>query len=40
MGYRALMTPGELVERIEGAGGVIESRLALPAHNIVAYRSC
>ena len=39
VGYRELMTLGELVERIEGAGGVIESRLALPAHNIVAYRS-
>ena len=39
VGYRELMTLRELAERIEGAGGVIESRLTLPAHNIVAYRS-
>ena len=32
------MTLTELVERIEGAGGVVESKLTLPAHNIVAYR--
>ena len=38
-GYRELMTLTELVERIEGAGGVVESQLTLPAHNIVAYRS-
>ena len=39
VGYRELMTLSELAERIEGAGGVIEGRLTLPAHNIVAYRS-
>ena len=39
VGYRELMTLSELAERIEGAGGVIESRLTLPAHNIVGYRS-
>ena len=39
VGYRELMTLRELAERIEGAGGVIESRLTLPAHNIVGYRS-
>ena len=38
VGYRELMTLSELAERIESAGGVIESRLTLPAHNIVAYR--
>ena len=32
------MTLSELAERIEGAGGVIESRLTLLAHNVVAYR--
>ncbi len=37
-GYRELMTLPELSERIERAGGVIEDRLTLPAHNIVAYR--
>ena len=39
VGYRELMTLRELAERIEGAGGVIESRLTLPAHNIVGYRN-
>ena len=39
VGYRELMTLSELAERIEGAGGVIESRLTLPAHNVVGYRS-
>lgn len=38
-GYRELMTLRELAERIEAAGGVIENRLALPAHNVVAYRT-
>ena len=38
VGYRELMTLRELAERIESAGGIIESRLTLPAHNIVAYR--
>ena len=38
VGYRELMTLRELAERIEGAGGVIESRLTLPAHNVVGYR--
>ena len=37
-GYRELMTLRELAERIEAAGGVVENRLTLPAHNIVAYR--
>ena len=37
-GYRELMTLPELAERIEAAGGVIEHRVTLPAHNIVAYR--
>ncbi|MDE3262321.1 MAG: class I SAM-dependent methyltransferase [Acidobacteriota bacterium] len=37
-GYRELMTLPELTECIEEAGGVIEHRLTLPAHNIVAYR--
>ena len=39
VGYRELMTLSELAERIEGAGGVIESRLTLPAHNVVGYRN-
>lgn len=37
-GYRELMTLQELADRIEEAGGVVEHRLTLPAHNIVAYR--
>ncbi len=37
-GYRELMTLRELAERIEAAGGVVEHRLTLPAHNVVAYR--
>ena len=37
-GYRELMTLRELADRIERAGGAIEDRLTLPAHNIVAYR--
>ena len=39
VGYRELMTLKELTERIERAGGMIESQLMLPAHNVVAYRS-
>ena len=39
VGYRELMTLGELAERIEGAGGIVEDRFTLPAHNIVSYRS-
>ena len=31
------MTLGELSERIEGAGGIVEDRFTLPAHNIVSY---
>ncbi len=38
-GYRELMTVPELADRIQGAGGVIESRLTLPAHNVIAYRA-
>ena len=37
-GYRELMTLPELTDRIESAGGTIETQLTLPAHNIVAYR--
>lgn len=37
-GYRELMTLRELAERIEAAGGVVEHRRTLPAHNVVAYR--
>ena len=32
------MTLPELTDRIESAGGTIETQLTLPAHNIVAYR--
>ena len=39
VGYRELMTLGELAVRIESAGGIIESRLTLPAHNVVGYRN-
>jgi 2-polyprenyl-3-methyl-5-hydroxy-6-metoxy-1,4-benzoquinol methylase len=39
VGYRELMTLGELVQRIERAGGIVESQFTLPAHNIVAYRN-
>ena len=38
VGYRELMTLRELTERIESAGAVVEDRVTLPAHNIVAYR--
>ena len=38
VGYRELMTLRELVQRVESAGGVIESRLTLAAHHVVAYR--
>lgn len=38
VGYRELMTLGELGAHLERAGCRLEARLALPAHNVVAYR--
>ena len=38
VGYRELMTLGELGTHLERAGCCLEDRLALPAHNVVAYR--
>ena len=38
VGYRELMTLDELGAQLERAGCRLEDRLALPAHNVVAYR--
>lgn len=39
VGYRELMTLDELTDGIKGAGGIVEHKSTLPAHNIVAYRN-